>query len=188
MEKKVIIEYSYGSICVCEATLENAYLIFNNFFENISKEAVNIYNEKNKYLVKEHILEVFNNIITKPIGEKASKTINVTEEAQRELVLYCFNKKIKYSPELGIIDEELFFKDLNFEQFEFLKDNKNYDNNLMIVSDYVDYQTKKLKVIKNNLWKEGLPEHRKINYILNFVNEICHREIRFEIVDVKEKW
>ncbi len=186
MKKNVIVENSFGSVRVYNGTVENAKKILSWNEDVIDKMAVKIANEKIPYLIKENIVKVINKILTEEIGAMASKTIQVTEENKKEVVLYCFNNGINVNPRSGISSEYDFFKNFKLEDFSFFKEHESYPKDSLLIDDYVAEQAHKYKVIKNDLWKEGLAEERKVSYILEFANELVHRDVNYEMADFKE--
>lgn len=186
MKKEVIVEHSFGSFHVYGGTVENAKKILSFNEDVIDKMAIKIANEKLPYLIKENIVKVINKILVEEIGSMASKTIEVTEENKKEVVIYCFNNGISVNPRTGISSDYDFFKKFKLEDFSFFKEHESYPKESILIDDYVAEQAHKYKVIKNDLWKQGLADSRKISYILEFANELAHRDVKYELVEFKE--
>lgn len=181
--KKVIVCYGYGSFSVYDGTLENAKKILNGYKDYLNKTSVQIAEEGLICVTKESIMTVLNKILTKPIGEMASKTIQVTDENKQEVIMYCFKNGITIHNENGIKDEYTFFKTFKVEDFSFFRGHKSYPVDAMLIDEYVAEQAKKYKVIKNDIWREGAKEESKIRYILDLVGELCHRDEKYDVVD-----
>ena len=98
-------------------------------------------------------------------------------ENKKEVVIYCFNNGISVNPRTGISSDYDFFKKFKLEDFSFFKEHESYPKESILIDDYVAEQAHKYKVIKNDLWKQGLADSRKISYILDFANELAHRAI-----------
>ncbi len=181
--ESVIVETAFGDFTVYEATVENAMKIIQDIESDIPEEVKNLSKKDgHNFFSKESFVKIINNILTKTNGEKASKTIEVNEEIRNELVLYCFNNKIK-TP----IDEYNFFKNGNPHDLSFIKNHENYQG-AEFINDYMLTDARDYSVIKQNRWKEGAKESAKINYILAFVNRYVHRDVKYHLVNFQKSY
>ena len=181
---QVIVENGFGNVSVYLATMENAKKIFENHLDAIDPEAIQIYKLKKKVLNKDKISQIINKILSGEEGSMASKTITVSRENKQEVVMYCFNKKININN--NRIDEYAFFKDFKIVDLSFFANNENYDMSAEIVDEYVIEQSQRYSVIQEDKWREGAKDLAKINYIINFANELAHRDVKYEVTELKE--
>lgn len=182
--EQVIIDNSFGNCAVYRATLDNAKKILDCHIDGIDPKALEIFNTSKKVLNKESIALVINKILSKEEGTMASKTIEVTKEYKQEVVMYCFNNKIGIKNDH--IEEYDFFKKFKITDLSFFANNTNYDKEAEIVDEYVIEQVRKYRVIKEDNWKEGAKEIAKIRYIIEFAQELAHRDVKYEISEIKD--
>lgn len=183
--EQVIVDSSYGNYVVYRATIENAKKIFNCHIDSIDAKAMEIYTKKTKVLNKENIVLVINKILSQEEGSMASKTISVTKENKQEVVMYCFNNKININKDR--VDEYALFPSFKITDFSFFANNANYDLEAEILDQYVIDQSRKYGVIQDDKWKEGAKEMDKIRYILEFSQELAHRDVKYELSELKEE-
>ncbi len=183
--QNVIVSNSYGVCSVYWGTVENAKKILDCHRENIDKQVINMVSNKSSFLVKESILNVVNKMLQQDVDTMASKTIKVTKGAKQETVLYCFEKKIEIKN--NKVDSYNFFKDFKVEDLSYFANNENYPKDSILVDEYVAEQARTYRVIKNDSWKEGATEKAKVNYIINFCNEIVDSsDTKYELVSLEE--
>jgi hypothetical protein len=58
-------------------------------------------------------------------------------------------------------------------------------HNVPLIHEHVADQAHMYSTIINDRWNEDATEHQKVRYVLNLINEMCHRDERYELVDVK---
>ncbi len=183
MENFILSSFD-GDHTLYPATLDIAKSIFQDYHANlgISKNLIDLKNQKKNIRSKDSFIQILNNILSKDIGQQASKTIQVTEDIRQELVLYCFHKKIPIQPQITVYD---FFNQGNPHDLSFIKNNENYMDCVFIYQDEMDV-LHQYHVISNGIWKESASEIAKIRYILEFVQKCCHRDQKFSIVQLKD--
>lgn len=181
----VIVDSSYGNTVVYRATLENAKKILDCHIDAIAPEALEIVKNKKKVLNKESIASVIKKILSKEEGSMASKTIPVTKENKQEIVMYCFNNKIPLQGDN--VSEYEFFKKFKITDLSFFATNENYDKTAELVDEYVIEQAQKYRVIQEDNWKEGAKDSAKIRYILEFAQELAHRDVKYELTELREE-
>lgn len=184
--EQVIVDSSYGNFVVYRATLENAKKILDCHIDGMDSLALEIYETQKKVINKESIVQVINKILAKEEGSMASKTIPVTKENKQEIVMYCFNKNLTIKD--NQIDEYNLFKDFKLSDFSFFANNDNYDKEAELVDEYVIEQVCKYRVIQEDKWKEGASEIAKVNYILQFAQELAHRDVKYELSELREQF
>lgn len=182
--ENVIVDYSHGDFSVYKATLENAKEILSWHEDNIDKKAIDIANKKISFVIKESIVNIVNKILNQEVDTMASKTIKVTKEAKQETVMYCFEKNIEIKNNL--VNSHSFFNEFKLIDLSYFANNEKYPIDSVLVDDYVSEQARSYSVIKNDIWKENATEKAKINYVLNFCNELSSRDYKYEMVEVKE--
>lgn len=183
--EQVIVDSSYGNCVVYRANIGNAKKILDCHIDGMDAKAMEIYTNKTKILNKESIVLVINKILSKEEGSMASKTIPVTKENKQEVVMYCFKNKININNDK--VDEYALFTNFKITDFSFFENNKNYDKEAEIVDEYVIEQSRKYAVIQEDKWKEGAKEIAKILYILEFAQELAHRDVKYELSELKEE-
>lgn len=181
--EQVIVDSSYGNCVVYRATLENAKKILECHTNGIDPKAMEIYNENKKVLNKDDIVSVINNILSKDEGSLASKSIHVNKENKQEVVMYCFNHKIGIKN--NRINDYDFFNIFKLSDFSFFANNIHYDQQLEIVDSYLIEQVRKYNIITNDKWKEGAKEIAKIRYVLEFAQQLAHRDVKYELSELK---
>lgn len=182
--EQVIVDYSYGGCTVYRATLENAKSILDCHIDALDPQALEIYETDKKVLNKESLTATINKILSGAEGTMATKTIPVTQANKQEIVMYCFNNKINIQKDK--IDEYEFFKKFKLSDLSFFANNSNYNPEAEIVDEYVLEQARKYSVIQKGLWKEGVKETAKVRYILEFAQELAHRDVKYEMSELKE--
>lgn len=182
--KHVIVENGYGNFSAYPATLENAKKIFDCHVEAIDPVAIELLDNKAPVLIKESIINVLNKILKLKDGEAASKTITVTKEIKQELVMYCFANEIEVKN--NSIDSYDFFEKFKLEDLSFFGNNPNYPKDSIFVDEYVKEQSQKYKVIINDKWKEDAKEIAKVRFILEFSQELSQRDIKYDVVEVRD--
>lgn len=182
----VIVDSSFGDLRVYPAKIEIAKEILKCHIDNVDKDIIRLHESNEKIVIWENVMEVMNKILSGPIGTMASKTIEITEEIKNELIWYCIGKglsienhKIKYPT------YEFIFGKFKFEDLSFFRDNDFYVGRTIVYQDTAD-SLHKYSVIKDDKWKETATDLQKINYILDFVNYWSHRDVKYEIVKVRE--
>jgi hypothetical protein len=181
----IITSYGHGCFDAYEATVENAKAILS--WQSIP-EVVKTFAETKptRWTTYESIERIIKKMLDKDVGELAfeskdgSVTIPVTAEAKAETVMYLFQKEIapKEFSAYSMNNGKVKIEDLQW-LFHF--------HGITLVDEWVSEWASKLRCINKDSWKEGVTEDRKINYILTFVNELCHRDERYELTNVKEK-
>jgi uncharacterized membrane protein len=180
----VIVDTSFGNVSVYPGTLENAEKLLSYHLDGLDPGVMDLVNNPVPVLNKDSIENILNKILSGEEGQSASKTITVTKEIKQELVMYCFNNKIEIKN--NKIDAYALFKIFKVEDLSFFANNENYPKDAKLVDDYVLEQVRKYKVIKNNSWKEGAKEVAKIRYILEFAKELAHRDVDYEVTEMRE--
>lgn len=181
----VIVDSSFGNTVVYRATLANAKKILECHIDAIDPQALELVKSKKKVLNKENITQVINKILTQEEGSMASKTIEVNKQNKQEIVLYCFENKINIKD--NRIDSYEFFKKFKISDLSFFANNENYDQEAEIVDEYVLELARKYRVIHEDNWKEGAKEVSKIRYILEFAQELAHRDVKYELTELKDE-
>lgn len=181
----VIVDSSFGNTVVYRATLANAKKILDCHIDAMDSQALELVKTKKKVLNKESIAQVLSKILTKEEGSMASKTIEVNKQNKQEIVMYCFENKINIKD--NKIDEYEFFKKFKISDLSFFANNENYDKEAVIVDEYILEQARKYSVIQDDNWKEGAKEVSKIRYILDFAQELAHRDVKYELTELKEE-
>jgi hypothetical protein len=182
--EQVIVDYSYGGCSVYRATLENAKSILDCHIDSLDPKALEIYESGKKFLNKENLAATINKILSGDEGAMATKTIPVTQANKQEIVMYCFNNKINIQKDK--IDEYEFFKKFKLTDLSFFTNNPNYDSEAELVDEYVMEQARKYRVIQKDMWKEAVKEAAKVRYILEFAQELAHRDVKYEMSELKE--
>jgi hypothetical protein len=184
---KVIIEYDEGQLNCYKATLKNATSLFNRYPHYISEESLKIaelIKNKKPYFNKKSIHSIVNKVLSKPIGESASKSITVSKEIKDETILYCFNKQIIIKN--SQVDEYELFKDFKFENLSYFKNNPIYQSQAEIFeSSDIDVACQIFPIIYNS-WKTE-DDMKKIDYILRFLQDTLGSHHKFELVDIESK-
>ncbi len=184
--EQVIVDSSYGNFVVYRATVENAKKILDCHIDGMDSQALEIFENDKKVLKKESISQIINKILSKEEGSMASKTIQVTKEIKQEVVMYCFNNKIAIKN--NQIDEYELFKVFKISDFSFFANHESYDKEAELVDEYVIEQARKYRVITEDKWKEGASEIAKINYILQFAQELAHRDVKYELSELRDQF
>ena len=99
--------------------------------------------------------------------------------------MYCFkhNLAIKNNKIESSYD---FFKVFKLEDFSCFRDNENYPADAVITDDYYLEQRQLYRAVVEGKWKEGASDTAKINCIIEFVNNLSHRDVKYSLVKVKE--
>ena len=181
----VIVDSSFGNTVVYRATLANAKKILECHIDAIDPQALELVQSKKKVLNKENIIQVLNRILSQEEGSMASKTIEVNKKHKQELVMHCFENNINIKD--NRIDSYEFFKKFKITDLSFFANNENYDKDAEIVDEYIIEQSRKYRVIHEDNWKEGAKEVSKIRYILEFAQELAHRDVKYELSELKEE-
>lgn len=181
----VIVDSSFGNTVVYRATLTNAKKILECHIDAIDPQALELVKSKKKVLNKENITQIINKILIQEEGSMASKTIEVNKQNKQEVVLYCFENKINIKD--NRIDSYEFFKKFKISDLSFFANNENYDKEAEIVDEYVLEQARKYRVIHEDNWNEGAKEIAKIRYILEFAQELAHRDVKYELTELKDE-
>ena len=179
----IIVSHSYGSFDAYEATVANAKEILS--WQTIPAEVKEFAeNKPERWTTTEMIERIIKKMLDKEIGEEAfrskddSVVIPITAEAKAETVLYLYQK--------GIAPKEFSSYTLKtkckIEDLSWL----SHFHEITLIDEWVSDQASKLRCINKETWKEGVAEVKKIDYILRFVNELCHRDERYEVVPVKD--
>lgn len=180
----VIVDSSFGNTVVYRATLENAKKILDCHIDGMDHQAMEIVKTNKKVVKKENIANIINKILSKEEGERATKTIEVNKQNKQEIVMYCFDNKINIKD--NKINEYEFFKKFKLSDLSFFANNENYDKEAELVDEYVIEQSRKYRVINEDNWKDGAKEVAKIRYILEFAQELAHRDVKYELTELKE--
>ncbi len=181
---KIITCYGHGCFDAYAATVENAKAILS--WQTIPQEVKTFAETKpERWTTTEMIERVIRKMLDKQVGENAfesrdnSVTIPVTAAAQGETVLYFFQK--------GIAPKEFSSYQLKekckIEDLSWL----SHFHGITLVDEWVSEWASKYRCITKDNWKEGATEEQKVAYILRFVNELCHRDEKYELTEVKEK-
>lgn len=180
----IIVSRGFGSFDAWEATLENAKEILS--WQTIPREVVAFAeNRPAHYATYETVATVIQKMLKSKDGDvvfksrKDGEEIVATPEAIQQTVMYLFNKNISPADFSSyMLKDKCSVKDLpwlvRFHDVE-------------LVDEWIADWAEKYFVIQNDVWKEGVSESRKVRYVLVFVNELCHRDEEYEIVEVKAK-
>ncbi len=178
----IIVSRGFGSFEAWEATVANAKEILS--WQTIPAEVKKFAeNRPAHYATYETVAAIIQKLLKAEDGEVVFKSrkdgseIVATTEAKQQTVLYLFEKKV--SPD-------------KFSSYD-LKDKCNVKDlpwlsrfhDVVLTERWLAEWAEKYYVIQNGVWKEGVADSRKIRYILEFVNELCHRDGEYEIVSVK---
>lgn len=186
MQKQLILDKSFGCYRAYAATVDNAVKILKDSGNDWRNEVIDdILNNGAKYVSRESILKAISKILTMPVGEMATKTIQVTEAIRQEIVLYCFNHNINIKHP-GEVDSTAFFKVFKISDFSFFANNENYNTAKGIAYLYEMELAASYQKIMQGAWTEKATERAKINFILDFVKQISHRDVAFELIEYVE--
>lgn len=180
----VIVDSSFGNTSVYPANLKNAKKILDSHLDALNPEVLELIEKDKTVITTQSITTVVNNILKMSEGQAASKSITVTKEMKQEVVMYCFNNKVAIKNDS--IEEFSFFKVFKLEDLSFFANNPKYPKDSIIVDKYIHEQARKYKVIKNDTWKDGAKEIAKVRYILDFAQELAHRDVKYEVVEMSE--
>lgn len=181
---QIITSYGHGCFDAYAATVENAKEILS--WQSIPDTVKSFAETKpERWTTFETLARIIKKMLEKEVGELAFEskdgtvTILVTEEAKAETVLYLFQK--------GIAPKEFsaysMQKNFNIDDLKWL----SHFHGITLIDEWVSEWASKLRCINKDNWKAGVTEDRKINYILTFINELCHRDEKYELTKVKEK-
>ena len=177
----IIASRSHGNFDAYEATVENAKTILS--WQTVPQEAKDFAAKKpERYLTHEVVARIIKKIADSPVGEdiKTSRgeVFPVTDASKQEVVMWMYANKIQ--PDRDITSHV----------------NENVVNQLQclapwhglpIVDEYIAEYACALVTIQEDRWKVSATEKAKINYILRFVNDLCHRDEEYELITVTEK-
>lgn len=186
MQKNLILDKSFGCYRAYAATVDNAVKIMKDSGDSwMSAVVKDIVDNDAKYVSREAILKVISKILTMPVGDMASKTIQITEEIRQEIVLYCFKHNISIKHP-GEIDSTAFFKVFKLSDFSFFASNEHYNTAKGIAYLYEMELAGSYKTITKGAWSEKATDRAKINFILDFVKQISHRDVEYELIEYAE--
>jgi hypothetical protein len=178
----VIVSRGYGSYSVYDATVANAkeILSWQTIPDNVRQFAAN---KPERWTTFEAMARIITKMLEKEEGELAfesrdgSVSIPVTKEAKAETVMYLFEKKIAPKEFSSYtLQKQCQVTDLSW---------LSHFHPVTLVDEWITDWAGKLRTIDNDRWKEGIDEWRKVRFILEFVNELCHRDEEYEVVEVK---
>jgi len=159
------------------ATLDNAMSAFNFHFENhFSQWLKSIVAFEGHFICKENIVQIINNILSKSVGEKASKSVSILPEYKQEIALFCFENKIPvYYPEEDSESVQVhfhkFIDSFKLEDFSFFKNNRYYPRESMLVYKEELELRAKIKTVLADTWPPEYTDIRKIEEILTLLNQ-----------------
>lgn len=100
-------------------------------------------------------------------------------------MLYCFKQNINIKHP-GEVDSTAFFKVFKITDFSFFANNENYNTAKGIAYQYEIELATDYKTIVEGRWSEKATERGKINFILDFVKQISHRDVEYELIEYVE--
>lgn len=180
--EQVIVDRSFGRTMVYHATIANAKKILGYHINQISPEAIEIVKTNKKVLSKESIGKVIDSILTEKEGSQALKNIEINKTNKQEIVMYCFENKINIKN--NKIDQYEFFKKFKITDFSFFA---SYDKEAELVDEYIIQQAYSYQIIKDDNWDEDDSEYSKIYYIIEFAQSLSHRDIKYEMTEIREE-
>lgn len=180
----VIVDSNFNKVKVYRATIDNAKKILSHYIHLINPQVFKLVENEKKVLNKQSMVQILNGILSKPEGLMASKSIQANKQNKQELIAYCFKNKINIDN--NKINEDKFFKHFKINDLSFFDYNERYDEEAEIVDEYVIEQARKYSIIKEDNWREGAKEISKVHYILNFAQELAQKNIKIEVMEVKE--
>lgn len=180
--KHVIVSKGFGSFSAWDATVENAKEILS--WQTIPQEVRTFAETKpERWTTVEMVERVIEKMLTKDVGTLAfesrdgSVTIPVTAEAKAETVLYLFQK--------GIAPKEFSSYSLKTQCQVTDLSWLSHFHDVTLVDEWITDWASKLRTINEDKYKEGIPEWRKVRFIIQFVNELCHRDEDYDVVELK---
>lgn len=181
----VIVTTAYGDVEACDATVANAKRILS--WQTIPTDALSFdQNRPAKYTTYEKITAMVNKILKAPEGTIVMRSPDINDmtpiivatcEAKQEIIMYCFNHKIdpnsisSYNMKCRPAHNEL--------------QCLSYFREMTVVDEWVVEAANKYSIITNDKWQDGVTDIRKIEYILDFINEWSNRDVRYQLVTVK---
>ena len=178
----VIVSSYDGEPTVYEATIANAKTILS--WQSIPA-AVTAFasNRPSRYATYEEIASVVKKILSADVGTVVftskfddTQTIVATQEAKQEIVMFCFDHKIDPSSFSAYSAKT----DNGYKDLQCL----SYFHDVNIVEEWIADWAHKYSVIMEDKWKDDVTDLRKIRYILNFVNELSHRDSRYYLTEL----
>lgn len=179
----VITSVYDGDVAIYEATIENANTILS--WETVPEEVkAFVAAHPPKYATYETIAAVVNKILKADDGTTvftskldSTQTIVATPEAKQEVVMWLFKHSI-LPDRVGAYD---MWRHSAHKELQCL----SYFHDMNVVDDWVADLAHRYGTITENKWKDGVSDLRKIQYILNFANELASRHQRYSVVEVK---
>jgi hypothetical protein len=181
----VIVCNGFGDISVHPATMETAEGLVSTVIDYVDKTVVELAKTEKSILVKETVFRTINKLLTEEDNMPVTKTIVTTPELKQEIIMYCFknNLAIKNNKIESSYD---FFKVFKLEDFSCFRDNENYPTDSIITDDYYIEQLRLYRAVVEGKWREGATETSKMNHIIEFVNNLSHRDVKYSLVKVRE--
>lgn len=183
--ESVIVCNGFGDITVYPATMETAKGMVDSVIDNVDSTVVELAKTDKKIITKETMFRRINSILSSADGTEVTTTIKATPELKQEIIMYCFkhnlaieNNKIRSSYD--------FFKVFKLEDFSCFRGNENYPTDMIIVDDFYVEQRQLYRAVVDGKWKEGVSDLAKINRIIDFVNELSHRDVKYSLVKMRE--
>lgn len=180
--KHVIVSKGFGSFSAWDATVENAKEILS--WQSIPQEVKDFAETKpERWTTFEAVERIIEKMLTKDVGTIAfesrdgSVTIPITAEAKAETVLYLFQK--------GIAPKEFSSYSLKTQCRVTDLSWLSHFHDVTLVDEWITDWASKLRTINGDKYKEGIPEWRKVRFIIQFINELCHRDEEYDVVELK---
>ena len=181
--KHVIVSKSFGSFSAWDATVENAKEILS--WQTIPQEVKDFTTTKpERWTTFESVERIIEKMLAKDVGTLAfesrdgSVTIPVTAEAKAETVMYLFQK--------GIAPKEFSSYSLKTQCQVTDLSWLSHFHDVTLVDDWITDWASKLHTITEDKYKTGIPEWRKVRFIIQFVNELCHRDEDYDVVELED--
>lgn len=179
----VITSVYDGDVAIYEATLENANTILS---WQVVPEEVKAFAAARppKYATYDTIAAIVNKILKANDGDTvftskhdSTQTIVATPETKQEVVMYLFKH--------GILPDHVnAYCMWRYDAHKELKCLSHF-HDMDVVDEWVASWANTYSTIVDNKWKDGVSDLRKIQYILNFANELADRHQKYIVEEVK---
>lgn len=179
--------------CALKANLDNVLTVFHQHLETDIREnypeLFSILKTSQKIVIKEYLVKIVNNILSKQEGEWASKYIKVTQAHKQEILEYCYSNGVSIYFEEETknwhVDFNSFLANFDFKKFSFFANNKHYPSNAVLVFEYTFNFKQRIETVLNDTWPLEFTDFDKSLKILELLNELLGSD--YKIIGLRQE-